>query len=581
MNTVEILSRLHGVKKNGNGWTALCPAHDDHTPSLSVSEGDDGCVLLCCHAKCTFEQITAALNLKAGDLMPSKKEASTPRRLLEAYDYTGADGKLLFQVLRYTPKGFSQRRPDPAHPGKWVYDLQGVERVLYGLPAVLKQVQDDGDVFVCEGEKDALAIRTLGLTATCNPHGAGNGKWLPQYTEALTGANVITIAHKDAKGRPHAQAVAKALHGAAASVRVIEMPDRNGSKIKDAHDWIHAGGTFDQLAEIIRTAPEWTADTAPEPDADIFPTYTLADLEAYQVDPQAHLVGDGWLRAGAGALLTGGTGMGKSVLAEQIAVSVAAGVSILGCVRVHRAARVLYVQAENDAETLKRDFCAIVEAIGADHAKVQDDLRVIHAYGLAGDDFGAFIREHALKHRAELLAIDPYQAYIGAGDINQSNTFLAWIKSIDAMLKETGCALLLVAHTPKPKDREGWNVREGVYMAAGSSTIANWARASAELTPAGTEDGRFRLRFSKNAERVGMVDDDGKIIRDLFVEHSGNRHKPFWRVSADQDAPTAGKYDDAIRQHIAKHPGAINNQIALAVDCDRATVGRRRKALGI
>jgi len=357
-------------------------------------------------------------------------------------------------------------------------------------------------------------------------------------------------------------------------------------RLKDAHRNRRLRELGQQLAEadtdagrneIITAIEELQQDTG----YDVFRAYTLVDLESYQVDPQAHLVGDGWLRAGAGALLTGGTGMGKSVLAEQIAVSVAAGLSILGCVRVHRPARVLCVQAENDAETLKRDVCAIVEAIGADRAKVQENLRVVHAYGLAGNAFAAYVRAQVRKHRAELLVIDPYQAYIGGMDLNVSKTFLDWIKPIDAMLKETCCGLLLVAHTPKPKDRQDWHVRESVYLAAGHSVISNWARASVELMPAGTEDGRFRLRFSKNAERVGLVDNGGKMVRDLFIEHSGNRHKPFWRVGTDQTAPTVGKYDEAIRQQLGKDPNANDNQVAVAVGCDRATVGRRRRAMGI
>jgi hypothetical protein len=38
MNQVmnSILSRLNGVKPCGNGWKALCPAHDDQKQSLQT-----------------------------------------------------------------------------------------------------------------------------------------------------------------------------------------------------------------------------------------------------------------------------------------------------------------------------------------------------------------------------------------------------------------------------------------------------------------------------------------------------------------------------------------------------------------
>jgi hypothetical protein len=62
--TVEgVLSRLDGVKRNGAGWQARCPAHDDRHASLAVAEGDDGRVLVRCHAGdgCSFESIVQEL----------------------------------------------------------------------------------------------------------------------------------------------------------------------------------------------------------------------------------------------------------------------------------------------------------------------------------------------------------------------------------------------------------------------------------------------------------------------------------------------------------------------------------------
>jgi putative DNA primase/helicase len=63
-----VLSRLEGVKKNGKGWNALCPAHEDHDPSLSVKEGDDGRVLLHCFAGCEGGAVMAAMGLTFADL---------------------------------------------------------------------------------------------------------------------------------------------------------------------------------------------------------------------------------------------------------------------------------------------------------------------------------------------------------------------------------------------------------------------------------------------------------------------------------------------------------------------------------
>ena len=66
----RVLDRLQGVRRNGSGSTALCPAHPDHDPSLSVSEGDGGKVLIYCHVGCTVEAIVEAVGLELKDLFP-------------------------------------------------------------------------------------------------------------------------------------------------------------------------------------------------------------------------------------------------------------------------------------------------------------------------------------------------------------------------------------------------------------------------------------------------------------------------------------------------------------------------------
>ena len=82
---------------------------------------------------------------------------------------------LVHQTVRLTPKAFRQRRPDPVHPGAWLWNLEGVEPVLYHLPQVIEAIQRGEPIYVVEGEKDAEALQALGLTATCNAMGAG--KW--------------------------------------------------------------------------------------------------------------------------------------------------------------------------------------------------------------------------------------------------------------------------------------------------------------------------------------------------------------------------------------------------------------------
>jgi len=69
----RVLERLDNVRQHNGYFMACCPAHDDHEPSLSVDEGDDGRVLLHCFAGCAFENIVAAIDLEPKDLFVEAK----------------------------------------------------------------------------------------------------------------------------------------------------------------------------------------------------------------------------------------------------------------------------------------------------------------------------------------------------------------------------------------------------------------------------------------------------------------------------------------------------------------------------
>jgi hypothetical protein len=70
MNLKELLTLLEGVRRSGNGYVGLCPAHHDRRPSLSIAQGDDR-ILLHCFVDCRIETICAALKIGVTDLFNS------------------------------------------------------------------------------------------------------------------------------------------------------------------------------------------------------------------------------------------------------------------------------------------------------------------------------------------------------------------------------------------------------------------------------------------------------------------------------------------------------------------------------
>jgi hypothetical protein len=191
------------------------------------------------------------------------------------YDYRDPSGALLFQVVRKTPKGFYQRRPDGN--GGWINNLKGVRRIPYRLPELL--AADPGEpVFITEGEKDADNLRALGLIATTNAGGAG--KWSHDFAKLLTGRDCIVLPDNDDPGREHAETVRRSLSREARSVRVLTLP---GLPPKgDVTDWLRAGGTAEGLRAMLRE-PE------PEPKPEAKPLtgriLTGADFIASHVPP--------------------------------------------------------------------------------------------------------------------------------------------------------------------------------------------------------------------------------------------------------------------------------------------------------
>jgi hypothetical protein len=222
---------------------------------------------------------------------PRTKAPRSPRTVVAEYEYRDAEGALLYQVVRYDPKDFGQRRPDGR--GGWTYNLKDVPRVLYRLPELIEDSAAVG--FICEGEKDVLRLVDLGLCATTI---SGGTKWTAELIEPLRGREVIIVADCDEPGATKALQAATALHGIAASVRLVLLPGLTGKPdYKDVSDWLDADPKRAEiLADLCLKAPHWTPETPPTVPADdpsdrVLPTPDLAA----DGDPDVSAVSEGVL----------------------------------------------------------------------------------------------------------------------------------------------------------------------------------------------------------------------------------------------------------------------------------------------
>ncbi len=277
MTIEDFVSRLKKVAKAPNGFTACCPSHEDSSPSLSVARGEKG-IILTCHAGCKVQDIVAAVGLKVSDLFyESPKKTAPPivriqQKIVETYVYQDALGKDLFRVQRLEPgrdgkkKSFCQQRSDGK--GNFVSGMDGVARVLYNFPAVLRAEQ----VVICEGERKADYINALGgYVATCNVGGAG--KWMDAWTDALKGKHVVICPDSDEPGQNHARLLHQALSGHVKDILHIKIPKPHN----DVVDLFRSVG--DDKGKRLSVWMDLLMSAANVPQNLDIPIYSMAQLE--------------------------------------------------------------------------------------------------------------------------------------------------------------------------------------------------------------------------------------------------------------------------------------------------------------
>ncbi|MCU1718856.1 toprim domain-containing protein [Pseudomonas sp. 5P_3.1_Bac2] len=179
--------------------------------------------------------------------VPVRPKVVPKPKIETTYAYEDEKSQLLFEVVRFDPKDFRQRKPDGK--GGWIWSVKGVRQIPYRLPQLL-DAPPEQTVFVVEGEKDVLSLESLGLVATCNAGGAG--KWPDTFNEHFIGRSVVILADNDEPGRKHASKVAANLN-LVTQANILCLP--NLPPKGDVSDWLDAGGTVEQLLQLM-VAPD-------------------------------------------------------------------------------------------------------------------------------------------------------------------------------------------------------------------------------------------------------------------------------------------------------------------------------------
>jgi hypothetical protein len=428
MNTEEILKKLEGVFETTNGWQALCPAHDDVKPSLSIGT-DDGRTLIHCHAGCATTDIVQAMGLKMRDLFPEEPEKRT---LVDTYDYRDANSRLRFQILRYSPKAFSARRPNGN--GRWVNSVEGIDLIPYQLPTILKFQT----VVVTAGEKDALTgLGKLRLATTTNPF--GEGAWKDEYSVHFAGKTVILCPDNDEPGRKHMRAVACSLFPVAKTVKIIELPFG-----KDLTEWYLLGGTRKEFIELARAASPVTTEQVEswqQVEVSAFDELVDNSIGELMAEPEQRVewLCDGLLPAGGSSLLSAKAKVGKTTMARCLAEAIVHGHKFLG--RRTKQGTVLYfVGVEEKAGTVLH-----FRKLGVTE---HDSLRVISA-SITPKNFHKKLERYIKLHKPKLVVLDPYMRFLGIDDVNAYAENMRAFAPIISLGTKYKCHIVFAGHFGK------------------------------------------------------------------------------------------------------------------------------------
>jgi putative DNA primase/helicase len=229
MRPVEkVLAKAGDFRQTSSGWEVRCPRPDhgkgrgDREPSVSVTEGEDGQALVCCHAGCRTEDIVADWGLEMSDLFEQRNGDKQEFRSIPPRTTATAQPCTLenYAEVKGLPVAFLEKLGlrDQKYQGRPAVrisyrDVDGNENAVryrialeeseegddrfrwrtgskarpYGLWR-LNAIRRAGYVVLVEGESDCHTLWYHGIAALGVP-GANN--WKDEWSEYLEGLEKI------------------------------------------------------------------------------------------------------------------------------------------------------------------------------------------------------------------------------------------------------------------------------------------------------------------------------------------------------------------------------------------------------
>jgi RecA-family ATPase len=468
-DAATIASKLTKARRTSAGWIACCPAHEDSSPSLSISDGNKGPVFKC-HAGCSQESVLNAIEALGVQIRKvngtnGRHHDDAPQTLLTLAALSAAKGISLATLqgnyVSDTDRGVAFQYVTQAGEtagtkirkylgggagGKgfsWARGRNDERPQLYGLWRLERDYANDNRVILCEGETDALTLWQHGYTALALP---GASMWKDEWAEAIPeGAKVYVILEPDQGGRTVEAAIRKSPLKKRAWF--IRMPE--ATKDPNSLHMASEAGFPDDFEKLIATAEPAVARRNQAID-----WRTLNE----QSPPERLWAINHWLGMGHVTLLSGAGGTGKTSVAQALSSCLALGHDYLDTVSQPR--RILFWACEDDRDELWRRQLAIAAGLGVSLADFAGRL-YLHSYdgeqvelaGLADGKLVASPMLHELNeqvgdYQADVIVLDNIARLYG-GSENDRHQVTNFMAMLTGAAKATNAAVLLLGHPGK------------------------------------------------------------------------------------------------------------------------------------
>lgn len=497
----------HGLACNSKG-KAKCPFHPpDNHPSFTISfdEGiwkwydphdETGGTIVdfeCKFAKLTEKQAIKRLLERFGNKkLPTAKKSvpanyKIPIKKIIPYIYKDLDGN---EVLKKEKKIHADGSKTYAwchkKDGQWNFTIGDFELIPYRLD----QFKDHDKIILCEGEKDADTINSLGLGEFATTAPAGASSWPSSITKYFAGKEIVFLydVGVEEEVKDHASELKRTYPDMKVFIASVPLEEKNA----DITDCLEQLDDKKQkqitLADILSKSKEFTKkDIVPLSNLLIPISSKLSEIPSEPIE----WLWDNKLPLGKLCMLVGDPGVGKSFFTIYMASRITTGQPWPDIGAPITKGSVIYLTAEDDMSDTVRPRA---DAMGADVEKIYTFSEV----KARKDDKPEFFNlEHNMPSLSylikeigdvRLVVIDDVNSYIGKIDISNIAVVRSVLMPTILMARELQVSMLLVSHLNKDK------AQKALFRTIGSIGFIAAARAVWAVSR-DPEDISFKRRF--------------------------------------------------------------------------------------